>query len=91
MKRVILTVSLLLSTLVYADEDKLIIKSLDNDSVCDTDLHFNAAENIHTKCWLSGNWNQQIKPRFQLALRVVEGESASNKSSPRYESTYIPQ
>ena len=91
MKKVILIAGLLVSTLAYADEGKLIIKSLDNDNVCDTDLHFSAADNIHTKCWLSGNWNQKIKPRFQLALKVVEGESASNKSSSRYESNYIPQ
>ena len=90
MKKIILTVSLLVSSLVCAAENTHIIKSLDNDKVCDTDLHFSTAENIHSQCWLSGNWNQQIKPRFQLALKVVEGESASNKSSSRYESTYIP-
>lgn len=91
MQKIILITSLLLSTFAYADEGKLIIRSLDNDRVCNTDLHFGAAENIHSECWLSGNWNQRIKPRFQLALRVVEGESASNKTSSRYESTYIPQ
>lgn len=91
MQKILLIASLLLSTFACADEGKLIIKSLDSDSVCETDLHFNTAANIHSKCWLSGNWNQQIKPRFQLALRVVEGESAANKSSTRYESTYIPQ
>lgn len=91
MQKIILITSLLLSTFAYADESQLIIRSLDNDRVCNSDLHFSAAENIHTECWLSGNWNQRIKPRFQLALRVVEGESASNKTSARYESNYIPR
>ncbi len=91
MQKIILITSLLLSSFACADEGQLIIRSLDNDRVCSSDLHFRAAENIHSECWLSGNWNQRIKPRFQLVLRVVEGESASNKTSTRYESNYIPQ
>lgn len=91
MQKIILITGLLLSTFACADEGALIIRSLDNDQACDANLHFSATEGVHTRCWLSGNWNQQIKPRFQLASRVVEGGSASNKSFSRYESTYIPK
>jgi len=91
MQKFIFIAGLLSSAFVCAEENKLIIRSLDNDQTCHSELHFNASESIAKKCWLSGNWNQQIKPRFNLTLRVVEGESAANKSSSNYQSTFIPQ